>query len=156
MQLKELRNPNSSCPAHLPLCLIFRNGKNLRLCSQRLPIDWHSLSPLLSIQKNPSVEMEQLNTKLGQLYLSLSNMFPYPHGNDYLLVLLARAKVFWLQAAYISFLFLWPYEYISSKDGSKMSPISIWLKISSHILLKEKIVHRRHILPCDANMVVVV
>ena len=100
--------------------------------------------------------MEQLNTKLGQLYLSLSNMFSYPHGNDYLLLLLARAKVFWLQAAYISFPFLWPYEYISSRDGSKMSPISMWLKIPSHVFLKEKFVHRRHILPYDANMVVVV
>ena len=100
--------------------------------------------------------MEQLNTKLGQLYLSLSNMFPYRHGNDFLLLLLARAKVFWLQAAYISFPFLWSYEYISSRDGSKMSPISMWLKISSHTLLKEKIVHRRHILPYDANMAVVV
>lgn len=86
----------------------------------------------------------KLNTKLGQLYLSFSNMSPYPHGNDYLLLLLlgTRTKMFWLQTAHISSSLLWPYGYIPLGGGSKLSS-SVWLTSALHTFSKEKTAHRR-------------
>ena len=69
-----MTNPTSSCPAHLPVCLIFRNDRNLRLSSQHLPIHWHTLSSLVvHPEKSQCGNGTKLNIKLGQLYL---NMYP--------------------------------------------------------------------------------
>lgn len=72
------------------------------------------LSLAVHPEKSQCGNRTKLNTKLRQLYLSFSNMFLYPLGNYYHLLLLLlleiRAKVFWLQTAHISSLPLWPYE----------------------------------------------
>ena len=100
----------------------------------------------LSLAVHPELSQygNKLNTKLRRLYLSFSNMFPYPHCNDYyyLLLLLTRAKVFWLQRVHVSSLLLWPYKHIPSGDG-----LGTLLPTFS----KENTLHRRYILLHDEN-----
>lgn len=154
---KELTNPTSSCPAHLPVCLIFRNDKNLRLSSQHLPIRWHALSSLVHPEKSQCGNGTKLNTKLGQLYL---NMYPTCSHIPMVMVIYYQQYYYEPEPKYsgckqptFPSCFCGPMnKFLQEGGGSKMSPIFIWLGISLHTFSKEKIVHRRQILPHDANM----